>query len=256
MLEVTYSHLRYLAASKRSDIATIANTFKDVLLIADVGSEEYYDEIIEIDLDTLEPHINGPFTQDLSHPLSTLNQAISESDWPTKIGSNMVGSCTNNSYEDLENVRHFVAQAKAAGISKVRTPFLVTHGSEQIRAAAEAGGILQELHDAGATLLSSFCGPCVGQWDRTDMEKSEKNWVISSYNRNFAGRHCSNPEAHSFITSPELATVFAFSGRLDFNPSTDYTPIDAEASQSHSNTSVISSFRSSPSTVHGTSSSL
>jgi aconitate hydratase len=212
---------RYLSATNRSDVARTAEGYKDMLLTADKGSEIYYDEMIEIDLDTLEPHINGPFTPDLSHPLSQLKTALQKSDWPVEISSAMVGSCTNSSYEDLKKVQHLVAQAKAAGISKVRTPFLVSPGSEKIRATAEADGVLQDLREAGATVLSSSCGPCVGQWDRHDVQKGEKNSVISSFNRNFAGRHDSNPATHSFVTSPELATVFAYSGRLDFNPVTD-----------------------------------
>lgn len=216
---------RYLSATKRADIARTADRFKDVLLAADEGSEDSYDELIEIDLDTLEPHVNGPFTPDLSHPLSRLKHALSESDWPVELSSSMVGSCTNSSYEDLEKVRHLVAQAKTAGIAKVKIPLLVSPGSEQIRATAEADGILQELREAGATLLSSSCGPCVGQWDRSDVVKGEKNSVVSSYNRNFVGRHDSNPATHSFVTSPELATAFAFAGRLDFNPITDSLPV-------------------------------
>ncbi|KAJ9635533.1 hypothetical protein H2199_008536 [Coniosporium tulheliwenetii] len=207
----TQAMARYLSATKRAEIARTADRFKDTLLAADEGSENSYDEIIEINLDTLEPRVNGPFTPDLSHPLSRLKHALSESDWPVELSSSMVGSCTNSSYEDLEKVRHLVAQAKTAGIAKVKIPFLVSPGSEQIHATAEADGILQELREAGATLLSSSCG--------------EKNSVISSYNRNFAGRHDSNPATHSFVTSPELATAFAFAGRLDFNPITDSLPV-------------------------------
>ncbi|RFU28112.1 hypothetical protein B7463_g8220, partial [Scytalidium lignicola] len=214
---------RYLTATRRAGIAGSAATFGEILLSADAGSEAYYDEIIEIDLDTLEPHINGPFTPDLSHPLSQLKNAVSKSDWPRNISHSMVGSCTNSSYEDLEKTRHIVAQAKAAGLSTVRTPFLVTPGSEQIRATAEADGILQELRDAGAIVLSNSCGPCVGQWDRKDVDvpHGEKNSVISSYNRNFVGRHDSNANTHSFVTSPELVTAFAFAGNLEFNPCID-----------------------------------
>ncbi|KAH6880545.1 aconitase family-domain-containing protein [Thelonectria olida] len=214
---------RYLAATKRADIASHADSFKESLLTADPGSENHYDEIIEIDLSRLEPHINGPFTPDLSHPLSQFKDHISASSWPTKLSCSMVGSCTNSSYEDLEKVRDLVLQAKSAGLDKVKTPFLVSPGSEQIRATAEDTGILDTLRGAGATVLSNSCGPCVGQWDRKDVDVrgAEKNSVISSFNRNFTGRHDSNPATHSFVTSPELATVFAFKGDLNFNPTTD-----------------------------------
>ncbi|KAI3397622.1 hypothetical protein diail_10595 [Diaporthe ilicicola] len=145
---------------------------------------------------------------------------VSESAWPREISASMVGSCTNSSYEDLEKVRNLVLQAKAAGLSKFKTPSLVSPGSESIRATAEAAGILEGLRQAGATVMTNSCGPCVGQWDRhdVDVKGAEKNSVVSSFNRNFRARHDSNPGTHSFVTSPELATTFAFSGNLEFNP--------------------------------------
>lgn len=220
------SIFRFLKATKRADIAAQANSFKDILLTADEGSEALYDDIIEIDLDTLEPHINGPFTPDLSHPLSQLKGAFHESDWPVEVSHAMVGSCTNSSYEDLEKSRQLVQQARDAGIHRVKTPFMVAPGNETIRATAEADGILQDLRDAGAVVLSASCGPCVGQWDRTDVDVKgrERNTVVSSFNRNFVGRHDSNPETCSFVTSPELVTVFAYAGQMDFNPVTDSVP--------------------------------
>ncbi|KAK5094625.1 hypothetical protein LTS08_008481 [Lithohypha guttulata] len=221
---------RYLASTKRADIAKAANTYSTPLLTADHGSDAYYDEVNEIDLDALEPHINGPFTPDLAHPLSRLSDAVAKNNWPAQLSSSMVGSCTNSSYEDLKKVQHLIKQAKAAGIAKVKVPFLVSPGSEQIRATAEADGIFDDLRDAGATVLSSSCGPCVGQWDRTDVPKGERNSVISSYNRNFAGRHDSNSATHSFVTSPELATVFAYSGDLRFNPATDAVSVSTSPS--------------------------
>ncbi|EEU35930.1 uncharacterized protein NECHADRAFT_96520 [Fusarium vanettenii 77-13-4] len=214
---------RYLSATKRGDIAQYANTFKQVLLNADTGSEEFYDEVIDIDLSTLEPHINGPFTPDLSHPLSEFKRHVEESSWPSKISYSMVGSCTNSSYEDLEKVYTLVTQAKEAGMYRTKTPFMVSPGSEQIRATAEESGILETLRDAGAVVLSNSCGPCVGQWDRKDVDiaGAESNSVISSFNRNFTGRHDGNPATHSFVTSPEIATAFAYTGDLKFNPVTD-----------------------------------
>ncbi|OAA60301.1 Aconitase, mitochondrial-like protein [Niveomyces insectorum RCEF 264] len=218
---------RYLEKTKRADIARAADAVKPQLLVADAGSERYYDDVIEIDLDTLEPHINGPFTPDLAHPLSTFKDAVHNSAWPPTISHAMVGSCTNSSYEDLRKVQQLVVQAREeGGLSKVGVPFMVSPGSEQIRATAEAEGILQDCRDAGALVLSSSCGPCVGQWDRTDVDVRgrEPNSVVSSYNRNFAGRHDSNPATHSFVTSPEMVVAFAYAGRLDFNPATDAVP--------------------------------
>lgn len=219
---------RYLEATKRGYAVQPANSVKDVLLTADEGSDTYYDQVIEIDLSSLEPHINGPYTPDLSHPVSQLKTAVSENTWPVHLSHAMLGSCTNSSYEDLDKSRQLVTQAKAAGLTKFKTPFLLSPGSEQIRATAEADGILQELRDAGAVVLSSSCGPCVGSWDRKDVDVrgKEKNSVISSFNRNFVGRHDSNPATHSFVTSPELVTAFAYSGRLDFNPLTDSIPVE------------------------------
>ncbi|KAH6875594.1 aconitase family-domain-containing protein [Alternaria rosae] len=219
---------RYLSATKRADVARFANGYKDILLTADEGSEKHYDTVIEIDLDSLEPHVNGPFTPDLSHPLSELKDAVAKNDWPVEISHAMVGSCTNSSYEDLYKTSQLVEQAKAAGLPKVKTPFLVSPGSEDIRATAESEGILQTLRDAGAVVLSTTCGPCVGQWQRTDVDVKgrERNTVVSSFNRNFVGRHDGNPETCSFVTSPEMVTAFAYSGRLDFNPIVGSLPIE------------------------------
>jgi aconitate hydratase len=221
------SMARYLSATKRAEIARTASGFKQALLTADQGSEQYYDDIIEIDLNTLEPHINGPFTPDLSHPLSQLKDAVSKADWPIEVSHAMVGSCTNSSYEDLYKASQLVNQAKSAGLPRVRTPFMVSPGSEDIRATAEAEGILQALRDAGAVVLSNTCGPCVGQWDRTDVDVKarERNTVVSSFNRNFVARHDGNPETCSFVTSPEMVTAFAYAGRIDFNPMTDAIPV-------------------------------
>ncbi|PYH81207.1 aconitate hydratase [Aspergillus uvarum CBS 121591] len=214
---------RYLKATGRAgSVARIeAGNTRSTLLTADEGSDDYYDQIIELDLTTLEPHVNGPYTPDLAHPISKLKDAVAGQDWPVELSHAMVGSCTNSSYEDLDKARQIVSQARAAGIAKFKTPFMVSPGSERIRATAEADGILQELRDAGAKVLSSSCGPCVGSWDRKDVAKKQKNSVISSFNRNFIGRHDSNPATHSFVTSPELVTAFAYGGRLDFNPLTD-----------------------------------
>ncbi|KAL2851212.1 aconitase family-domain-containing protein [Aspergillus pseudodeflectus] len=222
---------RYLNATRRAQVVERANEVKASLLTADEGADEYYDQVIEIELNSLEPHVNGPYTPDLAHPISKLSTAVAGEDWPIELSHAMVGSCTNSSYEDLDKTRQIVAQAKAAGVAKFPTPFMVTPGSEQIRATAEADGILDELRDAGAVVLSSSCGPCVGSWDRKDVDVrgKEKNSVISSFNRNFVGRHDSNPATHSFVTSPELVTAFAYAGRLDFNPLKDAVTVNGDS---------------------------
>ncbi|CEL11588.1 Putative Aconitate hydratase [Aspergillus calidoustus] len=230
---------RYLNATRRAHVVERANEVKASLLTADEGADEYYDQVIEIELNSLEPHVNGPYTPDLAHPISKLSTAVAGEDWPIELSHAMVGSCTNSSYEDLDKTRQIVAQAKAAGVAKFPTPFMVTPGSEQIRATAEADGILDELRDAGAVVLSSSCGPCVGSWDRKDVDVrgKEKNSVISSFNRNFVGRHDSNPATHSFVTSPELVTAFAYAGRLDFNPLKDAVTVNGD---------LMNAFRFSP----------
>ncbi|PSN72669.1 aconitate hydratase [Corynespora cassiicola Philippines] len=222
---------RYLRVTKRSSIADLAGRYRSILLTADQGSEEHYDDVINLNLDTLEPHINGPFTPDLSHPLSQLKAAVANSDWPVEVSHAMVGSCTNSSYEDLYKTQQLINQAKAAGLGRVKTPFMVAPGSEDIRATAEADGILQTLREAGAVVLSNSCGPCVGQWDRTDVDVKgrQRNTVVSSFNRNFVARHDGNPETCSFVTSPEMVTAFAYAGRIDFNPITDSIPGEGSA---------------------------
>ncbi|KAH8592212.1 hypothetical protein B0O99DRAFT_654080 [Bisporella sp. PMI_857] len=209
----------YLNATHRGNIAGAALQNLN-FITPDEGSEQYYDNVVEIDLDTLEPHINGPYTPDLSHPISKLGKAATENDWPKALSASLVGSCTNSSYEDLMKVSDLLKQADAAGL-KPKTPFFISTGSEQIRATAEDAGFLDVMRNAGATILSSSCGPCVGQWNRPDLPKGQPNSIISSFNRNFTGRHDGNPGTHSFITSPEIATAFAFSGSLDFNPAAD-----------------------------------
>ncbi|GKT41556.1 aconitate hydratase, mitochondrial [Colletotrichum spaethianum] len=191
---------RYLLATNREEIAKYAYTFKKELLVADAGSDRYYDN----------PHINGPFTSDLAHPLSRFKQHISENSWPSELSCSLVGSCTNSSHEDLEKVRDLVVQAREAGLERTKTPSLVSPGSEQIRATAEAEGILTTLRQAGATVSSNSCGSCVGQWDRKDVD-------IKGAEENSDG----NPATHSFVISSKLATAFAFVGDLTFNPITD-----------------------------------
>lgn len=224
---------RYLAATDRSYIANTAQ-HNGNLVVADEGSEGYYDDVIDINLDVLEPHINGPFTPDLSHPLSRFAIDVKRSSWPQNLSQAMVGSCTNSSYEDLNKVVSMVREASAAGL-KPKVPMLVTAGSDKIQTTVTQEGLMQDLEDAGATVLSTSCGPCVGQWNRAGADlvsathlyclpladlfsQREPNSVISSYNRNFVARHDGNPATHSFVTSPEIVTAFAYSGSLDFDP--------------------------------------
>ncbi|KAK0127413.1 hypothetical protein ONS96_006956 [Cadophora gregata f. sp. sojae] len=210
---------QYLDVTNRGNIARAASQSLN-LITPDEGSERFYDDIVEIDLDTLEPHINGPYTPDLSHPMSKFGKTVIENKWPTELSASLVGSCTNSSYEDLMKVSSLLKQAADAGL-KPKTHFFVSTGSEQIRATSEDAGILDVMRDSGVIVLSSSCGPCVGQWNRPQIPKGTPNSVISSFNRNFTGRHDGNPGTHSFVTSPEVATAFAFSGSLDFNPATD-----------------------------------
>jgi aconitate hydratase len=155
-------------------------------LTPDEGSDRYYDDVIEIDLTTLEPQINGPYTPDLAHPMSKFGDAVNKNGLPKRLSASLVGSCTNSSYEELMKVPNLLTQAKSAGL-KPKVPFFVSTGSEQIRATAEDAGFLNVMKDAGATILSSSCGPCVGQWNRLDIPKDERSSIISSFNRNFTG---------------------------------------------------------------------
>ena len=191
----------------------------DNFLQADEGAE--YDQVIRIDLSTLEPHINGPFTPDLSMPLSKFADEVKTQQWPTTFTASLIGSCTNSSFEDMTRCKSLVEQASAAGL-RPKTDFFVTPGSEQIRATLASDGTLETFSQAGATVLANACGPCIGQWKRTDgVTKGETNAIFSSYNRNFAGRNDGNPQTMNFLASPELVTAMSYSGQTDFNPMTD-----------------------------------
>nr|BAN21265.1 aconitase, mitochondrial [Riptortus pedestris] len=207
----------YLAATGRDAIAKEATKHKG-LLTADEGAP--YDKVVEIDLSTLEPHVNGPFTPDLAHPISKLGEAAKKNGWPLEIKVGLIGSCTNSSYEDMARCASIVKEAMKHGV-KSKIPFNVTPGSEQVRATIERDGIAQTLREFGGTVLANACGPCIGQWDRKDVKKGEKNTIVNSYNRNFTGRNDANPATHAFVTSPELVTALAIKGTLDFDPRTD-----------------------------------
>jgi len=208
----------YLKSTLRADIAEEARKYKDSLLTADSGAQ--YDRVIEIDLNTLEPHVNGPFTPDLAHPISKLGDNAKKNGYPVDIRVGLIGSCTNSSYEDMGRCASIAKNAMKHGI-KSKIPFNVTPGSEQVRATIERDGISQVLSEFGGTVLANACGPCIGQWDRRDVKKGEKNTIVTSYNRNFTGRNDANPATHCFVTSPELVTALSIAGRLDFNPLTD-----------------------------------
>ncbi|KAK7419353.1 aconitate hydratase [Neonectria magnoliae] len=186
---------------------------------ADEGAE--YDELITIDLSTLEPHINGPFTPDLATPLSKFKEVVKDQQWPEVLSAGLIGSCTNSSYEDMTRVESLLKEAAKAGL-KPAADFYITPGSEQIRATLERDGTLQTFEGAGGIVLSNACGPCIGQWKRQDgVTKGTSNAILTSYNRNFRGRNDGNPDTMNFLASPEIVTAMAFAGSTTFNPMTD-----------------------------------
>lgn len=207
----------YLRATGRSKIASLADSFAESLR-ADEGAE--YDQVIEINLSELEPQINGPFTPDLAHGLSEFGEAVKEHNWPSKLSAGLIGSCTNSSYEDMTRAASVAKQALAAGI-KAKVPFAITPGSEQIRATIERDGLIEIFEKVGGTVLANACGPCIGQWKRTEVQKGEANSIVTSFNRNFAARNDANPATHAFVTSPEIVTAFSIAGDLTFNPEKD-----------------------------------
>ncbi|CCD24603.1 aconitate hydratase ACO1 NDAI_0D02890 [Naumovozyma dairenensis CBS 421] len=212
------SMVDYLKATRRGEIADFAQLYQKDFLSADKGCE--YDEIVELDLTTLEPYVNGPFTPDLATPISKMKDVAVASGWPLDIRVGLIGSCTNSSYEDMSRSASIIKDAASHGL-KAKTIFTVTPGSEQIRATIERDGQLQTFKEFGGIVLANACGPCIGQWDRQDIKKGEKNTIVSSYNRNFTSRNDGNPQTHAFVASPELVTAFAIAGDLRFNPITD-----------------------------------
>ena len=210
----------YLRATGRADATMLAEQ-NAAHLTADAevlaNPEKYYDEIVEIDLSKLEPHVVGPHTPDLARPVSQLAADVKREDYPAAFKAALIGSCTNSSYEDIGRAAHVARQAKAKGL-KARVPLLVTPGSEQVRATIERDGLLADLEAIGATVLANACGPCIGQWERTDIGKGEKNSILTSYNRNFPRRNDGNASTHAFIASPEVVVAYALTGRLDTDP--------------------------------------
>ncbi|KAJ1986987.1 Aconitate hydratase mitochondrial [Coemansia spiralis] len=213
----TESMHRYLVSTGRPEVAEASKQFARNLR-ADDGAQ--YDEVVEINLSELEPRINGPFTPDLMTPLAKFKDTAKEKDWPQDISACLIGSCTNSSYEDMTRAASLAKEAMDAGL-KVKSDFIVTPGSEQIRATTERDGLLKIFREAGGTILANACGPCIGQWARHDVKKGERNTIVTSYNRNFTGRNDGNPATHGFVASPELVTALAFGGSTNFNPVTD-----------------------------------
>ncbi len=223
---------RYLRATNRNDVADAANAIKEYLTgdpEVYANPEKYFDQLIEINLNELEPHLNGPFTPDLATPISQMKQAVKANGWPTKVEWGLIGSCTNSSYEDLSRAASVAKQAIVKGLVK-KANFGINPGSEQVRYTADRDGLLNIFEELDAIIFTNACGPCIGMWDRMDAEKQEKNTIVHSFNRNFAKRADGNPNTYAFVTSPELVAALAIAGDLNFNPITD-TLIDNKGEQ-------------------------
>jgi aconitate hydratase len=214
---------RYLRATGRAEVADLANGIKQHLTAdAEVyaNPEAYFDQVIEIDLNTLEPHLNGPFTPDLATPVSKMKAEAEKNGWPLKVEWGLIGSCTNSSYEDLSRAASIAKQAIAKGLA-TKAEFGINPGSEQVRYTADRDGLIDTFTDLNATIFTNACGPCIGMWDRVGAEKAEKNTIVHSFNRNFAKRADGNPNTFAFVASPEMVAAIAISGNLGFNPLTD-----------------------------------
>ncbi|HRS08706.1 MAG TPA: aconitate hydratase, partial [Bacteroidia bacterium] len=218
----------YLRGTGRADVADLADGIA-AHLRGDTEvyqqPEKYFDEVIEINLSELEPHINGPFTPDLAWPLSKFAAAVKENGWPAKLEVGLIGSCTNSSYEDITRAASLAKQAAEKGI-KAKSEFTITPGSEQVRYTVERDGYLGIFEKIGGVVLANACGPCIGQWARHTNDPNKKNSIITSFNRNFAKRNDGNPNTHAFVASPEIVTALAIAGDLTFNPVTDFITND------------------------------
>ncbi|MFN4864034.1 MAG: aconitate hydratase, partial [Bacteroidota bacterium] len=214
---------RYLRATGREAIADAANGVREHLN-ADAEVYEnptaYFDEVIEINLSELEPHLNGPFTPDLATPISKMKEVAAANGWPTKVEVGLIGSCTNSSYEDISRAVSLAKQVSEKNL-KTKAEYMITPGSEQVRYTIERDGFLDVFDQIGAKVFANACGPCIGMWDRMGAEKQEKNTIVHSFNRNFAKRADGNPNTYAFVGSPELVTALAIAGDLTFNPLTD-----------------------------------
>ena len=214
---------RYLRSTDRSDIADAANEVKEYLT-ADPevyeSPEKYFDQVIEINLSELMPHVNGPFSPDIATPINEMSVKSKENDWPIKVEWGLIGSCTNSSYEDLSRAASIAQQAIDKNLT-TKAEFGINPGSEQVRFTAERDGFLNIFENLNAKIFTNACGPCIGQWARQGADLKEKNTIVHSFNRNFAKRADGNPNTHAFVASPEMVAAIAISGRLDFNPLTD-----------------------------------
>ncbi len=213
----------YLRATGRTEVAELSDGVADHLkadpeVYAD--PESYFDQVIEINLSELEPHLNGPFTPDRATPISEMAKAAEENGWPTNVEVGLIGSCTNSSYEDISRSASIARQAVDNGL-KTKSKFTITPGSEQVRYTIERDGFIDTFNELGASVFANACGPCIGQWSRAGAEKEEKNTIVHSFNRNFAKRADGNPNTHAFVGSPELVTAIAIAGDLTFNPAID-----------------------------------
>ena len=215
---------RYLRATGRAAVADMANGLRAELTGDDevyANPEQYFDQVIELDLSTLEPHLNGPFTPDLATPISQVRALAEKNGWPMNIEVGLIGSCTNSSYEDMTRAASIARQAKAKNL-RVSSEYTITPGSEQVRFTAERDGLLEVFEEIGGKVFANACGPCIGQWAREGADKQEKNTIVHSFNRNFSKRADGNPNTHAFVGSPELVTALAIAGNLGFNPLKDY----------------------------------
>jgi len=213
----------YLRATERADLAALAEGAREHLVADPEVAENpaaFYDELVEINLDTLEPHVVGPHSPDRGRAVSKLAGEVRQNAWPTTITNALIGSCTNSSYEDMRRAAHVAMQGLKAGL-KAKSKFLITPGSERIFQTIKRDGLMDTFEKIGGTVLANACGPCIGQWKRTDIGPNQKNSIVSSFNRNFPGRNDGSQETLSFITSPDIVTALAFAGTLDFNPLTD-----------------------------------
>lgn len=214
----------YLAATGRKEVADLANEISEYLTGDDEvynNPEKYFDEVIELNLSELEPHINGPFTPDLATPVSKMREQVSDNEWPDKVEVGLIGSCTNSSYEDISRAASIARQAVDKKL-KVQSEFIITPGSELVRYTIERDGFINDFNNIGGIVLANACGPCIGQWQRHNAEQQEKNTIVTSYNRNFAKRNDGNPNTHGFVASPEIVTALTIAGSLSFNPEKDF----------------------------------
>jgi aconitate hydratase len=213
----------YLKATGREVVASLADAIRDDLRPdAEVYADpaKYYDQVLELDLTTLEPYVNGPFTPDLATPISKMAAAVKENGWPEKLEVALIGSCTNSSYEDISRSASIVKDAMGKGLKTV-SEFTITPGSELVRYTIERDGFIKEFEDAGGVVLANACGPCIGQWARHIDDPNRKNTIITSFNRNFAKRNDGNASTHAFVASPEIVTAMAMAGTISFNPLKD-----------------------------------